>query len=298
MDEEGLELLRRAGRIARRVREKALELVREGAKLIEICEALEGMILKEGAKPAFPCNICVNDVAAHYTPPPGDGSVIPPRALVKVDVGVSVDGYIADTAATVALDPSLEPMAEAARAALLEAVRMAAPGVPVSEIGAAVQRVVGLRGFRPIKNLTGHEIARYNLHAGLSIPNIPAPQAGKLQPGHIYAIEPFVTSADGAGEVVSARQTTIYRLDAARVLGMKLKAEERRLAQLISERFDSLPYTPRWIPGFKEVRKTHERMVKTGRIHGYPVLVERRGRPVAQAEHTILITEDGCEVIT
>jgi len=79
---------------------------------------------------------------------------------------------------------------------------------------------------------------------------------------------------------------------------MRLAGEERELARILAERFDSLPYSPRWIPGYERYAKTHERMVRRGRIHGYPVLVERRGEPVAQAEHTVIVTEDGCEVIT
>lgn len=298
MEQESLELLRRAGRIARRVREEAYLLVREGVRVLEVCERLEEMILEAGAKPAFPCNISINEVAAHYSPLPDDNSIIPPQSLVKVDVGVSVEGWIADTAATVALDPALEPLAEAAQAALREALKMARPGAQVSSIGAAVQRLVERMGFKPIRNLTGHEIKRYNLHAGLSIPSVATPQPGKLEPGHIYAIEPFVTTRRGGGEVVSAKTMAIFRVDADRILKMRLSPEERRLAQLLAEKFDSLPYSPRWIPRYRELKPLHEKMVRLGRIQGYPILVERRREPVAQAEHTILITENGCEIIT
>ncbi|OYT44128.1 type II methionyl aminopeptidase [Candidatus Bathyarchaeota archaeon ex4484_40] len=293
-----VENLRRAGAISRKVKEEAYRIVREGASVLEVCERLEAIILEEDAKPAFPCNISINEVAAHYSPLPGDSTVIPPSSVVKVDIGVSVDGYIADTAISVAVDPMFEPMVEAAKAALREAIRLARPGVSVSRIGAAVQRVVEQMGFKPIRNLTGHEIARYSLHAGLSIPSVASHQSGRLEAWHIYAIEPFVTTPRGGGEVVPRRLTTIFRVDSGRILQMRLKKEEKMLAKLLAERFDSLPYSPRWIPSYEKIKRLHERMVKLGRIHRYPVLVEKKGEPVAQAEHTILVTEDGCEVIT
>jgi methionyl aminopeptidase len=297
MDDAGLHALRRAGRIARKAREKALSIVREGVSLIEVCSLLEGLILDEGAKPAFPCNICINDVAAHYTPTIGDTSIIPPRSLVKVDIGVCVEGYIADTAITISFDLYLQPMVEAVNSALLEAVKIVKPGVQTSTIGGVIQRVITSRGFKPIRNLTGHEIARYSLHAGLSIPNIQTARSEKLQLNHVYAIEPFATTSDGGGEVVSSNTTTIYRLNVEKLKLEKLE-EERKLLEFIYDRFNSLPYTPRWIPDFEKFSKIHDRIVKMGKIYSYPVLVERKGKPVSQAEHTIIVTEKGCEVIT
>ena len=108
MDEGSLDRLRQAGRIARKARAEACSMIREATPLIEICEVVEDLIRREGAEPAFPCNIGINEVAAHYTSPPGDRSTIPPRSIVKVDLGVSLDGYIADTATSVALTPELE----------------------------------------------------------------------------------------------------------------------------------------------------------------------------------------------
>ncbi len=297
MDDAGLDALRRAGRIARKVREKSLSIVREGVSLIDVCSLLEGLILDEGAKPAFPCNICINDVAAHYTPTIGDRSIIPPRSLVKIDIGVCVDGYIADTAITISLDSYLQPIVEAVNTALLEAVKIIKPGVQTSTIGGVIQRVITSRGFKPIRNLTGHEITRYNLHAGLSIPNIQIARGEKLELNHVYAIEPFATMSDGGGEVVSSNTTTIYRLNVGKFKLEKLE-EERKLLEFIYERFNGLPYTPRWIPDFEKLSKIHDKIVRLGKIYSYPVLVERKGRPVSQAEHTVIVTEKGCEVIT
>lgn len=293
---EGLERLREAGAIARKVRDEVYRTVKEGVRIIEICEVVEERIREFGAEPAFPCNICINEVAAHYTSLPDDQTVIPPRSIVKVDIGVSLDGYIADTAVTIAFSPELEALAEASRAVLHEAIKSMRPGVDVSQIGFTIQKTANRLGFKPIRNLTGHEIKRYELHAGLTIPNIAAPSPGKLQVNHVYAIEPFLTTMRGAGEVVSAKLATIFRADPGKLKMEKLKPEEQQLLKYLVEKFRGLPYTPRWIEGFNG--KVHEQLVRLGRVHVYPVLVERSKQPVAQSEHTVVITENGCEVIT
>jgi len=298
LSEDALDRLRQAGLIARRAREEACKLIREAALVIEICEAVEEIIRLEGARPAFPCNVGINEVAAHYTSPPGDQLRIPPRSLVKVDVGASLDGYIADTAATVALSPELEPMVEAARIVLQEAIRAMRAGVPVSRIGLIVQEAASRLGFKPIRNLTGHEIRRNQLHAGMTIPNVGGACPGRLEAGHIYAVEPFLTTMRGAGEVVSAKIATIYRVEPEKTCRQKLREDERRLIQYLAEKFGNLPYAVRWIEGYEKVKDVHERLVKSGRIQHYPVLVERLGEPVAQAEHTVIVYEDGCEIIT
>lgn len=288
--------LREAGAIARRIRDEVYRAVKEGVKVIEICEIVEKGIRELGAEPAFPCNVGINEVAAHYTSPPSDQMVIPPRSIVKVDIGVSLDGYIADTATTVVLSPEFEAMSGASQIVLHEAIKAMGPGVNVSQIGFIIQKTANKLGFKPIRNLTGHEIKRYQLHTGLTIPNIAAPVPGKLQVNHVYAVEPFLTTMRAAGEVVSAKLATIFRADPSGLKMEKLRSEERQLLSYLVERFKGLPYTPRWIDGFEE--KLHERLVRLGRIHAYPVLVERSGQPVAQAEHTVVITEEGCEVIT
>jgi len=298
LEEEALDRFRQAGRIARKARNKVLALVREAAPIIEICEAVESLIRDEGAEPAFPCNVGVNEVAAHYTSPPGDRLTVPPRSLVKVDLGVCLDGYIADTAITVSLARELEPLSEAAEIVLREALKIMRAGTPVSRIGSIIERAARSLGFKPIRNLTGHEIKRYQLHAGATIPNVGALCPGRLKAGHVYAVEPFLTTSRGAGEVVSTKLRTIFQMASAKLKLRKLSQEERSLMQYIASRFNGLPYTTRWIKDYEKLKPIHEKLVKSGRIYSYPVLVERLGEPVSQAEHTVIVFEDGCEIIT
>ena len=291
-----MDALTAAGKIARKVREEVPSVIGESVPLIEICDYVENRIREEGGLPAFPCNICINDVAAHYSPLPMDKRVVPPDALVKVDIGAHVDGYLADTAVTVNLDPEKEVLKIAAEKALESAVRDAGPEVAVSELGNTIYSTVKSYGLKPISNLTGHQVSRYRVHAGLSIPNVPSRNEGKLERGSVYAIEPFVTVPSAAGEVVSGQAATIYAVRGD--IHHRLPKMERLLREL-DELFHGLPYSPRWISSLgEEALSLHRKLWKQGKIYGYQVLVERTGAPVAQAEHTIVVTESGCRIIT
>jgi len=245
---------------------------------------------------AFPCNIGLDEVAAHSTPYPDSDYVLRKGTLVKVDLGVEIEGHVADTAITVALPGADEGLVVAAQRALEEALRVVRAGVRVRAIGEAISRTIGSMGYRPISNLSGHQIERYNLHAGVSIPNVPAGDE-KLEAGKVYAVEPFVTTVSGAGVVRHLDRVEIFRVSddsvpRARRLGERHEAVVRR----ILEATRGLPYALRWFPDVDA--ELHNLLYRRGIVKGYPVLVEANGEPVAQAEHTVIVWEDGCEVLT
>jgi len=295
---EQLEALYKAGEMASQVRRQIRGRVRAGMKVIDICEGVENRIRDLGGEPAFPCNVDIDHVAAHYTSPPGDSSSVPEGALVKVDIGVHVDGYIADTAVTVCLDPRLEGLVEAAEAALEAGVRTVRAGVRVSEVGAVIERTMRLRGVAPIRNLTGHKIARYIIHAGVSVPNVASIDGYRFRAGDVFAIEPFTTLPDAAGEVVDGPPGNIYRFEKRRSVGGEVA---RRMLKQIHGEYRTLPFASRWVlrrfPGPGGV-EAFRRLVDARCLHSYPQLVERSRGPVAQAEHTLVVAEGGCEVTT
>lgn len=300
MEEHELERLRQAGMVARKVKNSVYSMVKEGMSLLELCEAVEASILSEGCRPAFPCNICIDSIAAHYSPTPDDSTTIPYGSLVKVDMGVELDGYIADAAITISFAKEAQRLVQAAESALSAAIKIAKHGVRVSDIGAAIQDTIQSYGLKPIKNLSGHEISKYNLHAGTSIPNVRVPDFKRLQAGKVYAIEPFVTHPDGAGEVVSAKTFTIFRFTPSKSAYAGLGQDESSLLLYIERSFKGLPYSTRWLKksDIGDCLSIHERLFKLRKVSGYPVLVEKKGRPVAQAEATIYVTDNGCEVLT
>jgi methionyl aminopeptidase len=296
LDREALEKYEEAGLIASKVRDQMRSIVREGMKIIEICEEAEEAIRRLGGKPAFPCNVSINEVAAHYTSPPGDERTVPKGSVVKIDVGVQIDGYIADTAVTICFNPDYEDMVQTSQIALETAIRVLRPGLSTSELGSKVQNAIESRGFKPISNLTGHQIGRYMIHAGKSLPNVSHVSFRKICKGEVYAIEPFVTTRRAEGRVEEGRESHIFRLLKMRSLKMR---ESRKLLRYIKKNFRTLPFAKRWLErrGLME-ESAFEDLLESKCIMAYPVFVEASGEWVVQSEHTVYIDKDGPVVLT
>jgi methionyl aminopeptidase len=295
LSQEELEKYRKAGKLLAEVREQVRPLVKPVVSLIEIAETAERLIMEKGAKPAFPCNVSVNEVAAHYSPPADDVTVIKEGDMVKVDIGAHVDGYIADTAFTVATGEKAE-MVQAVEKALEAAIAMVRPGIDVGEIGRVVEETVTAAGFKPIRNLTGHSLARWDLHSGLTIPNVKETTGMILKAGDVLAIEPFVT--DGAGFVEDKKDLYIFRY--LRDVPTRLRMS-RELLRDVKRDYNGLPFAERWLA--KRMSKLRlelilRELVGSGAFWPYYVLAERAKGKVAQAEHTVIVTETGCEVTT
>jgi methionyl aminopeptidase len=297
-DKEALEKFRASGKILRETREEMRNFVRDNMPIMQVCEKAEALILEKGGKPAFPCNVSINEVAAHYTSPPNDEQKIPNGAVVKVDIGVHVDGYVTDTAFTACFNPEYRSMQIAAEHALQAAIENVHADMPTSKIGAIIEKNIKNRGFKPIANLTGHSVGRYLIHAGTSIPNVTQISFGKVKAGEVYAIEPFVTLPDAVGRVENSSEVTIFRL--VKAISVK-NLYAKQLLKFIEENFRTLPFAERWLEGAvpkEQHREAFKELLKTKAVMGYPVFVEVSRKPVTQAEHTVLITENGCEILT
>jgi methionyl aminopeptidase len=290
MNDTILDRYTEAGALAAGVLRRGAALVKEEASLLDVVERIEEMVREEGGDLAFPLNISFNEDAAHDTATPGDGRTFARGDLVKVDLGVHVDGYIADTAMTVDLgDHGL--LVEASRAALEAAIAAVRPGITAGEVGAAIQHEIEARGYRPVANLTGHGLARYDLHSRPTIPNVGIPGGAVIEEGMVFAIEPFATT--GSGRVSEGQRVEIYRQIAARPA--RLPSAKRILD--LARRSRGLPFARRWVAGDK-VDIGLATLVRSGTLHAFPVLHDVPGSFVSQAEHTMIVTEDGCIVTT
>ena len=297
VDMEPFEALREAGRIASKVRDTTLAEIEPGVKVEYICDLVNQRVAEMGGKMAFPCNVDIDHVAAHYCAPINDKTVIPERSLVKLDVGVHVDGYIADTAKTVSFDPSYDYLVEAATAGLDAAIQTIRPGVRANEIGAAIEDAIRSHGAKPIRNLTGHKLARYVVHAGKSIPNINGHDRHVINEGDVYAIEPFAVPPTADGLVTDGPPSNIYRMQKRR----SVKGTAKKMQKYIQAEYRTLPFASRWVmrkfSSDKGVEAFQE-LLYAKSIMSYPQLIESSHAKVAQAEHSVIVTEDGCEVTT
>lgn len=289
----------KAGKIASEVREYARTQDHTGRTLSEICNDVENEILKRGGEPAFPVNVSLNDIAAHYTAEPNDPTIVKNSDVLKIDVGVHIDGYIADTAVTVSFDSKYQDLIDIAQRALDQAIGIARSNTRVSDIGRIIEKTITKYGCKPIQNLSGHSLERYTIHAGKSIPNIwTIGHSFNLSVDNVYAIEPFVTTKEGQGIVYEGKIKNIFGI-ASRKRTKDQKADE--FLEYLWNKFKTLPFALRWVVNDyeeKEALSLLQTLLKKKNVHAYPILVEGSNRIVVQAEHTIIPQESNTITIT
>ena len=294
-----LDCYQQAGKIAAEVRENTRKKYHVGSTLFQICQSIESEVRMRGAAPAFPVNVSLNDIAAHYTAEPNDQIVVNDTDILKIDIGVHIQGYIADTAVTICYNPKYEALVKSAETALNEAVRIAKVNTKASDIGKVIERTISKQGFKPIQNLSGHSLEQYTIHAGRSIPNIWAIGSSfNLVSNQAYAIEPFVTTKEGQGVVFEGKVRNIFSITSRKPTKEK---EVDEFLEDIWNRFKTLPFALRWMLGKyeeKNARQFIDALIKKRNIHAYPILVEGNGKMVAQAEHTLIPSESSINIIT
>jgi len=290
LESEQYEKHREAGEILAEVRDEAAERVEVGASHLELAEWAEERIRELGGKPAFPVNISIDEEAAHATPSREDESTFG-EEMINLDIGVHIDGWLADTAVTVDLSGHDE-LAEAPAAALDAALDVIEPGIETGEIGAVIEEVIDGHGYNPVVNLTGHGLGHWEQHTAPNVPNRAVDQSVALEVGDVVAIEPFAT--DGGGKVGEGGEEEIYALE--REASVRNRAAREALETIVEE-FRTLPFATRWLDT-PRAEMALRRLEQQDVVHGYPVLKEDDGFLVSQKEHTIIVTEDGCEVTT
>ncbi len=285
----------KAGQIAAEVREASKEWVKPGVKLLDLANQIESKIIQLGGLPAFPVNLSLNEVAAHYTPRPNDDIVLKDQVL-KIDIGVHVKGAIGDTAYTVDLSGKYGKLVEASEKALENAIKIVKIGVTLGEMGKVIEDTIKSYGFQPVCNLSGHGLDLYDVHTAPSIPNYDTGDKTKLEKGQIIAIEPFAT--DGVGKIKDSSNAMIF----CEMLKNKpiRDMNARKLLREIED-FSELPFASRWLVTDKipvnKVLFGLRNLVVNQNIKDYPPLVEVNKGMVTQAEHTLLI-DDEVKVLT
>lgn len=287
---ERYEKNREAGRILAHVLPEAADRIDVGTTHLSVAEFAEDRIRDLGGRPAFPCNISVDEEASHATPAADDDTVFG-EDMVCLDIGVHVDGWIADAAKTIDLSGNPD-LVDAAEAALNAAVDAVAPGVHTGQVGAAIEAAINDFDYNPIVNLSGHGLGEWDAHTGPNIPNRGLDSGVELSVGDVVAIEPFATT--GSGKVGEGSKEEIYSLIEEKSVRNR---RARKLIEHVSESYRTLPFAERWLEDSR-ASMALRRLKMNDVIRGYPVLKEDDGAFVSQAEHTVIVTDDGCEVTT
>lgn len=281
----------KAGKITREAILFAKDEICEGVNVYDYVKSIEDKIYSLGAKLAFPVNVSVDSDAAHDTADYKGERVFKKGELVKVDVGAQVNGYVGDSAFTKEVKTNkYSELIKASGKALSAALKIIKPGVEIGEIGKVIEKKIKSYGFKPIKNLGGHGLDIYNLHAGLFIPNYNNHDSKRLKEGDMIAVEPFATN--GKGRVVNSNRVKIHSLIVKKPV-RSLSA--KKLLKFIKEEFKTLPFAQHHLyDKFSEsvVKLGMRELMQRGILHSYPVLREAGNGFVSQAEHTLLVKKE------
>ena len=296
MNDEVLQNYIKAGKIAAEVREQSAKLAKVDMPLLELAEKVEAMVREQGAYPAFPVNLSLNEFAAHYTPQSNDEAKIKEGDVLKIDVGAHVDGYIADTAITVDFGKNVD-LLKAAKDALTAAVEIVKPGVLISDISKVIEDTIRGSGFKPVENLTGHGLDRFVEHKEPSVPNVYMRNDYRLKEDQVIAIEPFATG--GIGHVKDTPEVMIFSFSQDKPVR---SVDAKKIVSFVQQ-FNGLPFAERWLmtkqaeesgvpQSLFKIRMALRELVQRGVIYSYPVLREAKAGLVSQAEHTIIVRDE------
>jgi methionyl aminopeptidase len=289
MNKEILEKITRAGKIASQVRREGAKKFIPGAKALEIMEYCEKRILELSGGIAW-AQMAINDIAAHFCPEEDDETVLNEGDLVKIDIGVHEDGWIADNAMTIEVGKSNEhqDLIKASQNALKAAIKIAKPGTKLWELGEAQLSEAEALGLTTIKNLSGHSLNQYKVHGGITIPTFNNKDKRELEEGWQIAIEPFITH--GEGKVKEKGKSTVFMV--ARDRGVRSPYAKKVLGEV--KQRNGLPFSTRDLTKkfSKGVTALGLRELKTsGIIVAYPPLAQVSGEMVAQFEHSMIVKD-------
>mmetsp|Transcript_34862 Transcript_34862/g.36262 ORF Transcript_34862/g.36262 Transcript_34862/m.36262 type:complete len:540 (-) Transcript_34862:37-1656(-) len=309
-----LQKLRKAAEVHRQVRKYAQKIIKPGERLIDICDRIENMnrylINAQGIECGigFPTGCSINHCAAHYTPNPGDFKVLGENDVCKIDFGTQVSGLIIDCAFTVAFNPEYDELLYAVQDATDTGLKEAGIDVRLGDIGAAIQEVmesyeVTIKGktyqVKPVKNLCGHSIEAYKIHAGKSVPIVKKNDYTKMEEGELFAIETF--GSTGKGWVLEDSDCSHYMKNFNYPSSWKPKSDKAKsLLNHINRNYSTLAFCRKWLAndGFAQHALPLKQLVDQDIVTPYPPLSDQEGCYVAQFEHTVMLKPNCKEIIS
>jgi len=287
MDKKIFDSYVKAGVIASEIKKEIIPDIFVDAKLLDIAEKIENMIRDNGGEPAFPVNLSLNEIAAHYTPIKNDPIVIKEKDILKIDLGVHIDGFVCDTAMTVCFDSDMNDLVKASKLAAEEALKLCIPGTEIKDISDVIEETITSFGYKPIANLTGHGLDKFNLHTEPQVPNVKNDINIELEENMVIAVEPFATT--GQGLVKDSGTPMIFSM----LRRLPVRNMDGRKIIEFSEKNNNLPFAERWLPidSRVKIKLAMTELIQKGIMHEYPPLKEVNNGLVSQTEHTVIIRD-------
>jgi len=287
LNKEELEDWKKACKISAQALAYGKLLIKKGNNLLDVTKKTDEKIISLGGEIAFPSQISMDQIAAHFCPTKNNNPVFD-NQIVKLDVGAHINGFIGDNACTVDLSGENNELVNASRDALNNAIKIIKPGITLAELGRTIQQTITNFGFSPVRNLSGHGLGKFEVHTNPTVPNYDNGDETEIKKGDIFAMEPFATN--GHGIVIETSNPSVFSFV------QKKPVRDMTTRQILKEieNYKGLPFAKWWLeekfPLFR-VNLALRQLENLGIIKGYPPLSERDNGLVSQAEHTILVDE-------
>jgi len=296
-----IDSLRKAGKIAQEVKKYIKPKIKVDKNVFKLIESTESKIKELGGECAFPVNLSINNIAAHYTSPlKDDNLVINSGDIIKLDLGVHIEGYIVDTAFSINFndEKSLENIIQSTEVAVEAAKMMIKPEINTREIGKKIEGIIKGFNYNPIKELGGHQIERWKVHGKKQVPELGSQGGDIIEEGDILAIEIFAST--GRGSVHPTNASYIYEINPYTGRVPLRRKTSKQILGFINKNYKTLPFAQRWLAKEFQIGVLFgiEELVRTNKLKAHYVLSEEKGVYVSQTEETVLVTEDGFEQLT
>lgn len=306
--------IRQASEIHYQTRSYIKKFIKPGVKIFDICEKLESktneLIKADGLKRgiAFPTGISINNCAAHDTASTNDERTLNYNDVVKIDFGNHINGQIIDCAFTITFNPQYDKLLEAVRESTNIGIKEIGIDVRVCDIGASINEVMSsyeveinghLYPVKPIRNLCGHSIDTYKLHAGITIPLYDNKDQTKLKQG-FYAVETFGSTGEGIVYNDHFSNCSHFMKNYNFTKQNLNFLSSKKLLSCINKNFSTLAFCKRqldkianmnYLLGLKE-------LCDKNIIKAYPALLDIPNSMTAQYEHTVALKEYSKEILT
>lgn len=299
MEKEEIEYYKKAGKIAAQARDFAAKMIKEGELLVNICDKTEKFILDNDGQIAFPVQISLNEIAAHYCPTKDDSTTLKRGDVACIDVGVHVEGFIGDTAKTVEIESENgyenKELVKASLDALNKSIEYLKKNKnpKLWKIGKEIEDSIVSAGFNPVRNLSGHGLNQFEVHSYPQIPNFNNKDEEVLE-DQAFAIEPFATN--GVGLIEEKGTPNVF----SQINNKNARGSFTRQILNQIKTYEGLPFARRWLQrNFRDsiINYGLNELNLLGVVHEYPPLVEKSKGLVSQHEHTFVL-KDGKLTIT
>lgn len=308
-----------AGEIANRVLAELINRTQVGVSALELCKIGDDMIVQETDKVykkekemmkgiAFPTQANVNNCICHYAPLSSvqNDFVLKDGDVVKLDLGVHVDGYIAVVAHTVILSEAKKSRAAdallAAHYCAEAALRLVKPGNENTKVTDVVTKISESFGCKAVEGMLSYQMEKDTIDGKKTIIQNPTEKQRQehekceFAVNEVYAIDMLISTGDGKSRDMDYR-TTIYKREPDQVYQLKMKAS-RAVFSEVEKKFDSMCFNLRALDDEKKAKMGINECVNHGLITPFPVLFEKEDEVVAQFKFTTLLMPNGPMRIT